>query len=32
MNSNAPYVWRYATGVGEETDKNHIQKGWVLEE
>lgn len=31
MNTSAPFVWRFATGVGEESDKNSIRKGWVLE-
>ena len=32
MITNAPYIWRYATGVGEESDKVKIQTGWILEE
>ncbi|MFB5631127.1 MAG: YkgJ family cysteine cluster protein [Nitrosopumilaceae archaeon] len=31
MNTNAPLVWRYATGVGEDSDKNEIELGWILE-
>lgn len=31
MDFSAPRVWRYATGVGEESDRNEIQKGWILE-
>ena len=33
-NTNAPvYVWRYATGIGEEEDHDHIIKtGWILED
>ena len=32
MITNAPHIWRYATGVGEESDKVKIQTGWILEE
>jgi hypothetical protein len=32
MNTNAPFIWRYATGVGDESDKNQIETGWILEE
>ena len=32
MNTNSPHIWRYATGVGEESDKEQIQIGWILEE
>ena len=32
MNTNSPFVWRYATGVGEEEDKHQIKTGWILEE
>ncbi|CAD6514534.1 conserved hypothetical protein, UPF0153 [metagenome] len=32
MTTNAPYIWRYATGVGEESDKDQIHTGWILEE
>jgi uncharacterized protein len=31
MNPNGSYVWRYATGVGEDIDKDEIQEGWILE-
>ncbi len=31
MDTSAPLVWRYATGVGEDSDKNEIQLGWILE-
>lgn len=31
MDTNAPLVWRYATGVGEDSDKNEIELGWILE-
>lgn len=29
--SDAPLVWRFATGVGEESDKKHMLSGWVLD-
>ncbi len=32
MTTNAKFVWRYATGIGEEQDKPKIKKGWILEE
>jgi hypothetical protein len=32
MNTDAPFVWRYATGVGEDEDKLQIKTGWILEE
>jgi hypothetical protein len=32
MTTRAPYIWRFATGVGEESDKNQIEMGWILEE
>ena len=32
MTTNAPFIWRFATGVGEESDKNQIETGWILEE
>ncbi|MDH3677754.1 MAG: YkgJ family cysteine cluster protein [Nitrosopumilus sp.] len=32
MNTDAPFVWRYATGIGEEEDKFQIKTGWILEE
>ena len=31
MTTDAPFIWRYATGIGEESDKNQIKTGWVLE-
>ncbi len=31
MDTNAPIVWRYATGVGEDSDKEEIETGWILE-
>ncbi len=32
MNTDAPFVWRYATGIGEDEDKSQIRTGWFLEE
>jgi len=32
MDTDAPFVWRYATGIGEEEDKFQIKAGWILEE
>ena len=32
MTTDAPFIWRFATGVGEESDKNQIKIGWSLEE
>jgi len=32
MTTNAPFIWRFATGVGEKLDKNQIRIGWILEE
>lgn len=31
MDFSAPRIWRYATNVGEESDRDEIQHGWVLE-
>lgn len=31
MNTNAMFVWRYATGIGETEDKPQIKTGWILE-
>ncbi len=31
MATNAPLIWRYATGIGEYSDKNEIESGWILE-
>jgi Fe-S-cluster containining protein len=32
MNTNATFVWRYATGIGEDGDESEIKTGWILEE
>lgn len=31
MSTNAPVIWRYATGIGEPVDRSAIQKGWFKE-
>lgn len=31
MKSNAPFIWRYATGIGEDSDRDEIKTGWILE-
>lgn len=31
MNTNAPHIWRFATGIGESDDSEIIEFGWVLE-
>jgi len=31
MTTRAPFVWRYATGIGEESDSEEIETGWILE-
>ncbi|HJW20037.1 MAG TPA: YkgJ family cysteine cluster protein, partial [Candidatus Nitrosotalea sp.] len=30
MDTQAPYIWRYATGIGESQDKDLIKTGWFL--
>ena len=30
MTTNAPYIWRYATGIGELQDESLIEEGWFL--
>jgi uncharacterized protein len=30
MKTDANYVWRYATGVGEKEDRDKIESGWFL--
>ena len=32
MNTDAPFIWRYATGIGEKEDKEIFESGWILEE
>jgi len=31
METNAPFIWRYATGVGDKSDIDNINTGWILE-
>lgn len=31
MSTNAPIVWRYATGVGSDDDRDEISNGWIRE-
>ena len=28
--TDAPFVWRFATGVGEDSDNDVIDSGWIL--
>ena len=32
MQTDATYIWRYATGVGEQENYKIIKTGWILEE
>ena len=32
MKANEIYLWRYATGIGDESDISEIKTGWILEE
>ena len=32
MKTKANHVWRYATGIGNEKDKNQVRVGWILDE
>lgn len=31
MNTSASRIWRYATGIGEDSDKDEIKSGWILD-
>ncbi|MFY9300955.1 MAG: YkgJ family cysteine cluster protein [Candidatus Nitrosotenuis sp.] len=31
MATDAPIVWRYATGIGRKEDREEIKKGWIRE-
>lgn len=31
MATNALFLWRYATGIGDDSDKNQIEYGWIPE-
>jgi uncharacterized protein len=30
METNAPHIWRYATGIGDKENKDQIKIGWFL--
>jgi len=32
MITEAPFIWRFATGIGEEEDQRVLKSGWILEE
>ena len=32
MNPDEPYIWRFATEIGEQEDKDAFESGWILEE
>ena len=32
MNTDATYIWRFATKVGEQEDQQVLESGWILEE
>jgi len=32
MQTDARYIWRYATGVGEQEDQEILRIGWILED
>ena len=32
MNTEDPFIWRFASGIGEDEDKEIIESGWILEE
>jgi len=32
MNTDASFIWRFATGVGEEVDHQVLESGWILED
>jgi len=32
MNTNASFIWRFATKVGEPEDQQILESGWILEE
>ena len=31
MDTNSSFVWRFASGIGDEEDKDEISCGWILE-
>ena len=32
MNVNDDFIWRFATGIGEQEDREVLEEGWILEE
>jgi hypothetical protein len=32
MDTNASFIWRFATGIGELEDQQILESGWILEE
>ncbi len=32
MNTDASFIWRFATKVGEDEDQQILEEGWILEE
>jgi len=32
MNTNASFIQRFATGVGEKEDQHILESGWILED
>ena len=32
MNTDAPFIWRFATGIGEPEDHQVLESGWILED
>jgi len=32
MTTDATFIWRYATGIGDKEDMPQIKEGWILEE
>ena len=31
MKTEVSHIWRYATGIGEDSDKDEIESGWILD-
>jgi len=31
MTTKGSFVWRYATGIGEDNDKEELESGWIIE-
>ncbi len=32
MNTGASFIWRFATGIGEQEDQKILETGWILED